>query len=116
MNTRCFSKVWESAWNSHDIDLILSHYSENIVFRSNKAISLVGSGEIEGKESLRAYWTEALLHQPDLKFEVLDVFHGYQMLVVLYKNHKGILATETLYFDSNSQIYKAAACHREPEY
>jgi len=78
-------------------------------------LQLVGSGEIKGKESLRAYWTEALSRQPDLKFEVLDVFRGYQMLVILYKNHKGILATETLYFDSNSQIYQAAACHREPD-
>jgi len=113
MGKTCFSKNWEAAWNSHDMDTILSHYSENVVFRSNKAIPLVGSGEIKGKETLKAYWTEALTRQPDLKFEVLEVFNGFQMMVILYRNHKDVLATETLYFDENDQICRAAACHRE---
>jgi len=112
MSRRDFSNDWELAWNSHDLDVILSHYSEDIIFRSNKAIPLVGSGEIEGKENLRAYWGKALAGQPDLNFEVLDVFEGYDMLVILYRNHMGIRATETLYFDDSGQIIQASACHQ----
>ena len=112
MSRNLFYIDWERCWNSHDLDLILSHYSEDIVFRSNKAIPLVGTGEIKGKDKLRAYWDKALTSQPDLKFKVLDVFEGYNMLVILYENHKGILATETLCFNECDQIIQASACHR----
>lgn len=113
MSEQCFSKEWESAWNSHDLDWILSHYSDGIVFRSNKAIPLVGNGEITGKKNLKAYWQQALRSQPNLKFEVLEVFRGYRMMVILYKNHKSIRATETLYFDEKDKVVNAAACHHE---
>jgi len=113
MSNNCFSIDWERAWNSHDLNLILSHYSENIIFRSSKAIPLVGTGEIRGKESLRVYWEQALLRQPDLKFTVLEVFKGYRMMVILYRNHKAVRATETLYFDENGVIIQAAACHQD---
>lgn len=52
MNGRTFAKAWEQGWNSHDLDVIMSHYREDIVFRSKKAIPLVGKGEIKGKQNL----------------------------------------------------------------
>jgi len=106
-----FALEWEAAWNSHDLDRILSHYSEDIVFRSRKAIDLVGSGEIKGKRDLRQYWSKALQRQPLLKFEVLNVFSGHDMLVITYLNHTHVLAAETLYFNTEGQVYLAAACH-----
>lgn len=88
------------------------HYRNDIVFRSNKAIPLVGTGEIVGGDALRAYWAAALERQPDLRFIVRDVFEGYRMLVISYTNHRGVLACETLYFDADGLVHRAAACHR----
>ncbi|MCU0912102.1 MAG: nuclear transport factor 2 family protein [Rhodobacteraceae bacterium] len=107
-----FSGEWEAGWNSHDLDRILSHYREDVVFRSRKAIALVGSGEVVGKERLRNYWSAALQRQPDLRFAVEDVFEGHEMLVITYRNHRGVLAAETLYFDETGLVFRAAACHR----
>jgi ketosteroid isomerase-like protein len=112
MNPRDFADSWESDWNSHDLDAIMSHYRDDVVFRSRKAIPLVGHGEIVGKIALRAYWAAALERQPDLKFRVQEVFVGYKMLAISYLNHCDILAVETLYFDQNNMVYKAAACHK----
>ncbi|MGB0660447.1 MAG: nuclear transport factor 2 family protein [Mangrovicoccus sp.] len=112
MDSWAFAKEWENGWNSHDLDRILSHYREDIVFRSQKARALVGAGEVIGKAALRDYWTAALNRQPDLRFEILNVFEGHQMLVIEYRNHKSILATETLYFDAEGLVYQAAACHQ----
>jgi ketosteroid isomerase-like protein len=108
-----FAKSWEEGWNSHDLDRIMKHYREDIVFRSRKAIPITGKGELSEKESLRAYWRTALERQPDLQFSVQDVFEGYRMAVITYTNHRGILASETLYFDDDGMVYMAAACHRE---
>ena len=106
-----FANEWESAWNSHDLERILSHYSDDIIFRSAKALSLVGNGEIHGKQALRDYWGKALKKQPNLKFKVLAVFHGFEMLVITYKNHHGVIAAETLKLDKHGVVIEASACH-----
>jgi len=112
LHTNEFAKSWEAGWNSHDLDVILSHYRNDIVFRSTKAIALVGSGEIQGVAQLRQYWSAALERQPELKFSVQDVFEGHEMMVISYLNHRNILAAECLYFDSDGMVFQAAACHR----
>lgn len=112
MDSDAFAKSWEEGWNSHDLDAIMQHYREDIVFRSKKAIPIAGTGEIHGKQALRTYWAMALERQPDLKFHVQDVFEGHDMLVISYLNHRGVLATETLYFDRDGYVFLAAACHR----
>lgn len=106
-----FANIWQDCWNSHDLDSILAHYREDVVFRSKKAIALVGIGEVSGKDQLREYWSEAIKRQPDLHFMVKNVFEGHNMLVIVYTNHRDVLSAETLYFDRDGLIYQAAACH-----
>lgn len=106
-----FATEWEAAWNSHLLDRILAHYSENVVFRSQKAVRLVGSGELRGKTALRAYWDAALTKQLDLSFVVVDVMHGHAMMVITYRNHRNVLAAETLRFGADGLVVEASACH-----
>ena len=90
----------------------MAHYHDDIVFRSAKAHALVGQGTLHGKAELRAYWAKALVKQPDLKFTVIDVFAGHEMLVLTYRNHNNVLAAETLRFAADGLVVEAAACHR----
>jgi ketosteroid isomerase-like protein len=110
-----FARHWEQTWNSRDLDAIMRHYRDDIVFRSRKAVSITGNGEVRGKAALRAYWARALERQPDLKFSVQDVFEGHEMLVISYLNQHGILAAETFYFDADGLVFQAAASHRTPK-
>ena len=34
VDLHAFAEEWITAWNTHDLDRILSHYAEDIVFRS----------------------------------------------------------------------------------
>ena len=111
MNSQEFSQEWQEAWNSHDLERILRHYRNDIVFRSRKAHDLMGSGEIHGKDALRQYWAQALIRQPDLEFQIEEVFEGHDAIVICYINHKGVRAAETLYFDEAGQVFLASACH-----
>jgi hypothetical protein len=52
---RAFAAEWIAAWNSHDLDRVLSHYAANIVFLSPFAQQLVGNGRVSGLPALRAY-------------------------------------------------------------
>ncbi|MEL6451582.1 MAG: nuclear transport factor 2 family protein [Pseudomonadota bacterium] len=112
MDYTAFAEAWEAAWNSHDLDRILAHYSEDVVFRSQKAMRLVGSGELHGKLALRDYWSRALAAQPDLSFVVVDVLHAHGMLVITYRNHRDVLAAETLRFGPDGLVVEGSACHR----
>lgn len=115
MDYEAFAEAWEAAWNSHDLDRILAHYSTDVIFRSHKAVRLVGHGEIRGKEGLRAYWAKALAQQPDLSFVVVDVFRGHGMMVITYRNQYNVLAAETLRFGVDGLVVEASACHSRLE-
>lgn len=108
-----FAREWEAAWNSHDLDRILSHYSDDVVFRSRKALIYVGVGEIHCKQDLRVYWQAALEAQPDLKFEVQHVFGGHKMVVIVFCNHKGQLAAETLHFRDDGLVDQASGSQKD---
>ncbi|MEP3787185.1 nuclear transport factor 2 family protein [Ascidiaceihabitans sp.] len=111
MDFAAFAIEWEAAWNSHSLDRILAHYSTDVVFRSHKAMRLVGTGELRGKDALRDYWSRALEAQPDLSFVVVDVMHGHGMCVITYRNHRNVLAAETLRFGADGLVVEASACH-----
>ena len=105
-----FASEWEAAWNSHDLDRILGHYAEDVVFRSQKAVTLVGNGEVRGKQSLRTYWGKALAAQPNLRFAVTNVYEGHNMMVITYRNHNDVQAAETLRFGAEGLVVEASAC------
>jgi ketosteroid isomerase-like protein len=78
------AEEWYAAWNDHDLERILSHYSDDVVFVSPFAVEIAGrtDGRLEGKEALRAYFGAALERFPDLKFEPIALMVGIDSLVL----------------------------------
>jgi len=95
-----FAQAWLAAWNNHDVEAVLGHFSDDVVFRSPAAIQLLADsdGVLRGKSELRRYWTDALAKIPDLKFELLGVYTGVDAVVIHYRNQKGGLVNEVLLF------------------
>jgi ketosteroid isomerase-like protein len=93
-----FAQQWLTAWNSHDVEAVLGHFTDDVVFRSPAAPQLLADsdGVIRGKDELRRYWTLALEKIPDLRFELLGVYRGVDALVLHYRNQKGGLVNEVL--------------------
>jgi hypothetical protein len=96
-----FARQWAEAWNAHDVEAVLAHFHDDVIFTSPVAAQLIegSDGVIRGKEALRAYWTEGLRRIPDLRFEVVGVYAGVSVLVVNYRNQRGGLVSEVLVFD-----------------
>ncbi|WP_299536335.1 nuclear transport factor 2 family protein [uncultured Streptomyces sp.] len=97
---RAFAQRWQDDWNSHDLDRILAHYSEDVTFRSPMIVRFTGdpSGTVRGRAALRAYWEAGLKLVPDLRFEVMDVRAGVDAVVIDYRNQIGGRVTEVLMF------------------
>ncbi|MFD2080526.1 conserved hypothetical protein [Actinopolymorpha cephalotaxi] len=103
-DARAFADRWVRAWNAHDLDTLLEHFADDVVFTSPVAARLLGGdGIIRGKEALRAYWTEGLARIPDLRFEVLGVYVGVGTLVINYRNQVGGVVNEVLTFGGNGE-------------
>ncbi|MFM9938101.1 MAG: nuclear transport factor 2 family protein [Hyphomicrobiaceae bacterium] len=102
---------WIDAWNAHDLDRILSHYADDIVFLSPVAERLVGNGRVEGVPALRSYWRRGLDAFPDLTFSLVDVLVGHTCLTILYRNQRGQLVAETLEIGGGGKFVRASACY-----
>jgi len=95
-----FAHEWQEAWNSHDVERILGHYAEDVVFQSPYVVHRLQepSGEVRGKDALRSYWGSGLEQQRDLHFTVDDVRLSVDTLVINYRNHSGHAVSEVLRF------------------
>ena len=98
-----FAEAWVQAWNRHDVETVLAHFHDDVVFSSPVAerVSPGSGGVVRGKDALRAYWNAALALLPDLRFEVLGVYRGQHTLVINYRNERGGLVNEVLIFDGD---------------
>ena len=108
-----FANEWIAAWNSHDLDRILSHYAPDIVFLSPLAEQRVGNGRVVGIEAMRKYWAGGLAAQPNLHFQLTGVLNGHSCLTLLYTNHRGQNVAETLEFGEDGKVVRAFACYGE---
>jgi ketosteroid isomerase-like protein len=95
-----FAARWIDAWNARDIEAVLAHYADDVVFTSPTALRFIphSGGSVYGKDALRSYWTAALKANPDLHFELVSVYAGIDTLVLHYRNQLGGLVNEVLTF------------------
>lgn len=81
-----FTEAWIQAWNDHNLEAILSHYADELVF-SSPLIPLLGfneSGIIRSKEELRRYFQMGLNAYPYLHFQLRTYYRGVGTLVICY--------------------------------
>jgi hypothetical protein len=100
---REFADAWVQAWNAHDLDEVLRHFSDEVVFTSPVAAQLLAGsdGVIRGKRALREYWEEGLRRIPDLHFDIEGVYVGVGALVINYRNQTRAFVNEVLIFDGD---------------
>jgi hypothetical protein len=106
-----FARQWIAAWNSHNLDSIMSHYDANAVLISPAAAKILDapSGTVDGNSALRSYFKRGLELYPNLHFELLDVMWGLFSIVLYYKNQKSTHTAEFMEFGENGKIVRVVA-------
>lgn len=111
---RAFAERWLSEWNRQDVEAVLEHFSDDVVFVSPRAKAIVGSPRVEGKIKLREYWTRAISRVQTIHF-VLDhvISDGDRMGIVYVAEIDGrrMRAVEFLKFGDDGLIHEAEAMH-----
>jgi predicted ester cyclase len=102
---------WVTAWNSHDLDLIMPHYEEGIELTSPVAAKLLGTsdGKVIGKTNLKAYFQSGLEAYPDLHFHLEDVLWGVNSVVLYCKNQKGTRTAEFMELSATGKVARVVA-------
>ncbi len=101
-----FGREWIDAWNRHDLDAILAHYDDSIVFRSPFVAKLAGepSGALRGKARLRSYFAEALKKYPDLRFTDVRAYAGVSSVTLAYRSVANLLAAEVMTLNEAGRV------------
>jgi predicted ester cyclase len=108
---RNLANHWAAAWNSHDLDRIMTHYEDAIELTSPAAAQLLGTsdGRVVGKANLRAYFQRGLEAYPELHFQLEDVLRGLNSVVLYYTNQKGTHTAEFMELSATGKVARVVA-------
>lgn len=110
---RAFAEEWIDAFNSHDLERILSHYSDEIQLISPVYLRFTdgGSDQASGIGALRDYFSTALHRYPELRFTLLEVGEGARGPCVRYHTNLGDrIAMECFELDAAGRAIRVL-CH-----
>lgn len=110
---RTFAEEWISAWNDHDLDRILAHYSPTVTVRTPQAIAVLedSDGIVRGLDELATYWSRALAAAPALHFELEEAFPTVDGVSILYRNHRDQRVVETVVFGPSGLVELAVVAY-----
>lgn len=114
---QAFATDWIEAWNSADLERILSHYTEDFEMSSPLIASrgFAASGRLKGKAAIRPYWGMGLEQaQPPLKFELICVYTGINTACIHYLSVGRRYVIEVIEFNEHRQAIRGHASYGAP--
>ena len=114
-----FAATWAEAWNRRDIEAVLAHFHDDVVFTSPTALAVVGNSAVRGKTALRDYWTRALARVTSIRFRVDRVLWddgSHELAIVYFEDINGRVkrVSENLRFDGHGMVVSAEVFHGVP--
>ena len=111
-HAECLAREWVEAWNRHDVNGIMAHYAENILFTSPFVLILANEPTQRCKAQPRY---ERILRKasrpiPELRFDLLDVLTGVRSVTLYYRSVHDKVAAETMSLNDDGLIARVE-CH-----
>ena len=84
-------REWCAAWNRRDIDSIMEHYVEDVVFYSPTVVNIWGKedGCLVGREAVKRHFLKGMEVFPDIHFSFKDAMVGVDGMTVAYVRETG---------------------------
>ncbi|WP_439626994.1 nuclear transport factor 2 family protein [Gemmata sp.] len=102
--TDAFAVEWVAAWNRHDLDAVLTHDADDVVFTPPFGVRPTGDGTVRGTDALRDYFAAALSKFPDSHFRLRHALSGVNSLVLVYDSVEDLPAAEAFEFDARGKV------------
>lgn len=114
-DARRIAEDWVAAWNARDLERILSHYAEDVVFSSPSVVTRYGepTGVLHGKHALREHFRRGLeTFGANVRFTILDVLSGVNGYTVYYSRENGAAVVDTVVVDALGKGVQVHAHYR----
>lgn len=97
-----FAREWCAAWNAHDVEAVLAHFHDDVVFTHHAACVVPESGGVvRGKDAPSGSTGSTRWQQcPSCTSRVVATYIGTQAVVINYRNQRQ-LVNEVLIFDGD---------------
>jgi hypothetical protein len=109
-NLNIFLRELIDAWNSHKLENILSHYSEDFELISPiiKKKLEIDDGTIRGKAKVRDWWQRVLNKVPDFTLELVDfaIASDSSIAMIARSSHNQKLVVSEYSFDDKGKILR----------
>jgi ketosteroid isomerase-like protein len=103
---REIAEHWVAAWNARELEGIVSHYADDVIFASPTVVTRYGepTGVLRGKSALREHFRRGLeTFGAQVRFELLDVLAGVNGYTVYYKRETGATVVDTVIVNSSGK-------------
>src|SRR5690606_15753881 len=106
-----FTSDWIRDWNNHDLKEIMTHYADDIDFRSPiiQQLGVSEEGQVRGKQQLKDYFERGLKKYPDLAFELYHELHGINSVVLVYRSVNNSISAEYMELNDEGKIQRVRA-------
>ncbi|WP_322028374.1 nuclear transport factor 2 family protein [Paraburkholderia sp. J76] len=105
------AKAWIEAWNAHDLEQIMSHYSHDVVFEAETVRTRwkKPDGKLFGIAELRKHFALGLQLAPQLKFQLEQVLLAPSGYAILYRRENGNRVIDCVTLNDAGQAAKVTA-------
>ena len=92
------AQEWLDAWNAHDPERVVAHFTDDVVVHSPLAGQLRpgSNGVLHGKDEVLSYYRDGLAASSGLRFSLVEVCTGVEDITIVYRNQRDTLVTEAL--------------------
>ncbi|HLY69965.1 MAG TPA: nuclear transport factor 2 family protein [Puia sp.] len=106
---------WLNAWNSRNIERLMSHYQENAELSSPTIVKRwnIATGRITGKEALRKHFLKGFEDINHSSFELLGVLTGVNGIVLIYRRGAFGMAADVITLDENGKAITIDSYHSQ---
>ena len=114
---REIAESWMAAWNSRNLDSLMSHYADNVVFMSPTVVLRDDepSGVIHGKSALKEHFREGLeSFGPAVMFTLLDACVGVGGYALYYQRETGAKVIVAKRLNDEEKIIEARVHYHSP--
>ncbi len=114
-----FAQQWAEAWNRRDVEAVLAHFHDDVVFTSPTALAVVGAATVRGKSALRHYWNTAMARITSMHFRVDRLLWDADRreLAIIYvatTDGQARRMSENLRFGDQGRVVSAEVFHGVP--
>jgi len=116
-DTRTLVSDWIDSWNRHDLDGIMRHYADAVVFEANTVVLRWNrpDGRLHGFAELRQHFQRGLDLAPELHFELEDVFTSPSGYATLYRRDNGNRVLDVVELNDEAKAIHVKAFYLEEQ-